>query len=180
MSATDTSLIVNAGSLSYIAGYNYHFYIQTTYMGLNYSQVFTVIISNLYSQVPLVTLGYICNKKKSSWKFCRFWYFHLRCRFNCIKFSTYQVLNPSSDIIIDASCTSGCSNISYSFQVYKNTGTVNLTINIMYSISLFLSLFWYLANEYRLDKLHEPILLSWHSNVFDHVAVLIYWQSYHN
>ena len=64
MSATDTSLIVNAGSLSYMAGYNYHFHIQTTYMGLNYSQVFTVIISNLYSQVPLVTLGYICNKKK--------------------------------------------------------------------------------------------------------------------
>lgn len=54
---TTTSLTVKAGVLAYDPSIWYQFYLETTYAGLNYSQILTIVMTNSAPQVPLVTLA---------------------------------------------------------------------------------------------------------------------------
>ena len=101
---TNTTLTIPGGILTYLSGYSYQFSIKAWYKGATFSNILTIDIANILA-VPILVLG---------------------CRFNCIKFPAYQVLNPSSDLIIDAKCLSGCINgtTTYAFNVYYNSGSV--------------------------------------------------------
>jgi hypothetical protein len=106
---TNSTLTIPGGLLTYRPGYSYQFYIKAWYKGATFTNMLTIDIANILA-VPIVTLG---------------------CRFNCIKFPAYQVLNPSSDLIIDATCLSGCINgtTSFAFNIYFNSGNVRSYLN---------------------------------------------------
>ncbi len=55
--ATSNKLTIKPGALANNSAQWYTFFIQTTYTALNYSQMLTVVISEMSAQVPLTTLA---------------------------------------------------------------------------------------------------------------------------
>ena len=101
-----------------------------------------------------------------------FFYLIKRCRFEstCIPYPSYKKVNPSSQIIIDGSCTYGCTN----------TNSIKYTYKIFYSFDLFFtsSISWN-----NMTDLNDNLILGTQSSeltllsqLFQNYSNAIFWK----